>query len=420
MMKQLLRAFHRIAGAVGSARTLKIATLALLATACCNAAESAPVKRKPIAKPVPYSLLNPPPGITPAQTRSWFPWSPRGIRLPRPKWTKETRPTYEARVKWFHEAKWGLLCHFLAYSEPMLTAEKGPLSARPAQTWTSKEWNAWVDAVDVEKFADQAQELGVGYVILTLGQWHQFTCGPNPVADKLWGFKPGQYNATRDLPMDLGKALAKRNIPLMLYIMAEDPNRYPRPTGWTAQDVNTAWIKATQWYSDHYGTLCKGWWVDGLGTVDPKAKVEAAAGYCSEFVKALKHGNADALVGCGVYEISDFIHGHCGPHWDRQSRDGKPFFGRWDRDFNIQWQVLQYVGRHWGATGVAHSTDEIVAYAADVVKGGGIITFDVGMLKTVAGKTVGPCLDLPPDQFEQLKAVRDALKNIPASDGSGK
>ncbi|MFZ4396984.1 MAG: hypothetical protein ACOYOU_15325 [Kiritimatiellia bacterium] len=48
---------------------------------------------------------------------------------------------------------------------------------------------------------------------------------------------------------------------------------------------------------------------------------------------------------------------------------------------------------------------------------GGVIAFDIGMSRA-DGK--GPYLEIQPDQFAQLKAVSAALKDIPASDGSGK
>jgi hypothetical protein len=117
------------------------------------------------------------------------------------------------------------------------------------------------------------------------------------------------------------------------------------------------------------------------------------------------------------------------PNWSRQSAVVKPFFGRWDPDYNIQWHVFQYIGRDWAAPGCSKTTAELVKYATDVVKGGGVFTFDIGTFtqtwhnksgRTPDGKRIGPYLEIPPDQFKQLEAVRDALKDIPVSDGSGK
>ena len=73
--------------------------------------------------------------------------------------------------------------------------------------------------MDVDAFAAQCAEAGVGYVLLTIGQQRNYYCSaPNPVYEELWGFEPGRYSARRDLPMDLYKALKPHGIRLMLYV----------------------------------------------------------------------------------------------------------------------------------------------------------------------------------------------------------
>ena len=381
----------------------------LFASFPLTAAEHA-TSQEPAAAP--YPLLQPPRGITPAQTRGWFPKdSMKGFHART--WTAEERRQYEAHVEWFHCAKYGLMFHFLAYGDRSQDPHKG---FRPAETdWTSERWNQVVNAVDVERTADQAKELGAGYVVLTLGQNHKYACAPNPVLDKLWGLEPGQYNARRDLPTEVGHALAKRGIALMLYIAADNHHQLPVPAEWTTADVYDNWVKVAQWYSTHYGTLCRGWWVDGLGGRNLEGDEAWKKAYPVRLVEALKQGNPDALVAGGIYGLSDFLHGHCiGGQWDKQRTLVKPFFGRWDPELRLQWHVLQYVGSYWGTPDTLKLTPDLVTYATDVVRGGGVFTFDVGAYKIVNGKTV-PCLEIPPGQMQQLRAVHDAIKKLSPS-----
>ncbi len=392
---------------------MKILLLPILISSLTWSAGSlaASAESKETAKPVPYATLNPPADVTPAMTRFPYPWG-RGGALPKQTWTEEERATYEANIKWFHDAKYGVFHHFLAYSKHRRAGNTGKNWRPKGNEWTSEEWNQVVDAVDVEAIADQAADIGAGYVIITLLQNHKYGCAPNPVMDELWGLKPGQFNSKRDLPMDLGKALAKRGIPLMLYIAADNTNMLPTPASFKGTDRHENWLKVAQWYSDHYGKLAKGWWVDGLGK-------DYTTNYRVRFHQVLKHGNPDALVTSGQHELSEFLHGHCSQSdWNKQQRIAKPFFGRWDQDFNIQWHSLLFLGRYWGDPLTPRKTEDVVKYASDIVKGGGVITFDVGAFKTVDGKTI-PTLEIPEAQMVQLRAVRDALKDIPASDGAG-
>ncbi|HAX95678.1 MAG TPA: hypothetical protein DCY35_04040 [Prolixibacteraceae bacterium] len=356
-------------------------------------------------------------GIKPSDTRGWFPWNPKyndkhGVFFPdeniiSDRWTQGQRREYEKRVNWFCKAKYGLFYHFLAYGDRSQHSKEG--FAFSETDWTSERWNRVVESINVEKAAEQAEELGAGYVGITLGQNHRYACAPNPVIDELWGLKPGQYTSIRDLPMDLGKALSKRGIPLMLYTVAGSPYRLPWPDLSAEKNWKENWIKSMQWYSDHYSSLCKSWWLDGLQAVEKDPRGEEYE-YPVRLVNALRHGNPDVLIACSHYYLSDFLHGHCiGEQWNKQRTNCKPFFGRWDPDFNIQWHAFQYLGLYWGDTSTAIETNELVEYVTDIVKWGGVFTFDVGSFKIVNGKTE-PCLEIPAGQWEQICAVRDNLK----------
>lgn len=51
---------------------------------------------------------------------------------------------------------------------------------------------------------------------------------PNPTYDRVTGYQPGQRCCTRDLPLDLYRALQPNGIRLMLYLQCQVPNRDAR------------------------------------------------------------------------------------------------------------------------------------------------------------------------------------------------
>jgi hypothetical protein len=92
---------------------------------------------------------------------------------------------------WFRDAGFGIMVHFL---KEVFAPEGG-----------AKEWNDAVNGFSVEKFAKQASEAGVGYVLFTLGQNSGYYCSPNSAFNNAVGIKPGELCSIRDLPMDLMK-----------------------------------------------------------------------------------------------------------------------------------------------------------------------------------------------------------------------
>ena len=353
----------------------------------------------------PYTLLNPPSDISPIKTRG------EGESTPvfKPKqWTKSEHLLLEKKLLWFHNAKYGLFFHYLAPPE-----------------CSSEKWNEMVNSIDVEKFADQVKETGAGYVIITIGQNQLYSCAPNPVLEKLWKLEPNTYTSTRDLPMEAGKALSKRGIKLMLYLNADNLYKLPCPKSFVKEtDRFENWLKVLEWYSYHYGNLCSGWWIDGLNA-------DWTSNYWSRVHETLKLGNQDAITASASYGLSEFTHGHCGAIWEDQQKYRKPYYGRWEPIYNIQWHVLQYLGSTWAMSDtISHSTLSLVNYSRDIIKGGGIITFDVGTYDSGSyydtrlswvNKTKKPTvsLSIPEGQMKQLIAIRDVLKDIKPSDGSG-
>jgi len=328
------------------------------------------------------------------------------------------------RLEWFYQARYGVMAHFVpnvARFRPESRIE-----------WTSETWSQWVDNVDVEKVADQVAEIGAGYFVISTGQMGKYHCTPNPVYEKLWGLRPYEYGSRRDLPHDLAQALKKRNIRMMLYITAHPHDvsngaaehtaaaekigwyrteKYKSPTGvWkygleATREATDKWIEAVKWWIEHYRGICSGYWIDGLKDFD-------CDGYPARLVGMIRKTDPDAILS-NVYDnsLSDFYHGHAHVNWDVQ-QTRLPTQGRWMPEENIQWHAFQYLGRVWGNSMVAHEPVSIVDYAHKVISGGGVITFDYGTFDENCIPYTGPYLEIPEVHMEQLRAVRDNVKDI--------
>ena len=335
-----------------------------------------------------------------------IPTAPAKVKqLPPPERTAEEFKQYQEKVDWFFEAKYGIMFHFVPN---MHRFNKGRIK------WDHEKWNTWVEAVDVDKVARQAQEAGAGYVILSISQGGGYACAPNPVIRKYWGIAPGEYTSNRDLPMDLHHALKKYDIPLMLYFGCTPhllPGKASEKAGWFGTGYKfkrctpegaERWAEVLQWYSKHYGGKCSGWWLDGCR--------DWAPGYRQRVHQAAISGNPRALTASGTYALSDFDHGHCVSNWKVQQKR-LPMDGRWKKHYQIQWHAFQYLGRSWAARNAAHSTDSVVRYASNIVRRGGVITFDVGTFEEKP-KIIGPYLSISEPQMKQLRAVRKAIEPI--------
>ena len=130
---------------------------------------------------------------------------------------------------WFKNAGCGVFMHFLPGDAQGL---------------------ARVEDFDVDALADQVATMGAKYFVLTLGQNSGFMNSPNSAYERITGYAPGQRCSTRDLPLDLYRALAPRGIRLMLYLPCQAPNRDVRaqeafglPQGPKDQPITVAFAK---------------------------------------------------------------------------------------------------------------------------------------------------------------------------------
>ncbi len=284
------------------------------------------------------------------------------------------------RAGWMREAVYGVCVHYLADGEVSV------MRADDIHTdGVARDWNACVDAFDVERFADEMKRAGAGYVMFTLLQGSRFVAAPNAVYDEWFGFRPGEACSRRDLPMELADALARRDIPLMLYFTGDGPVRdsgcvarggfkTPIPMEWVEK-----WAKVLECFSVRYGTKVKGWWIDGCYVK------WGGFGYTPEklrlYERAIRTGNPQAAIAFNYplstedEDVTPYM-----PFQDYAAGEKNHFRSLPQSDLlsdGERWHVLTHLGAWWGRPGVRISTRTLAEYLYLVNRAGGAVTIDV-------------------------------------------
>lgn len=291
---------------------------------------------------------------------------------------------------WFVKAKYGLFFHLLP---------DGP------------DFQKLVDQFNVESFVQDCSNAGAGYVFITLGQNSGYYILPNSVLDKYVGVKPGERCSKRDLPAELGKALNKKGIELMLYVtggLPADDSISAKRLGakgftdgnWIYNETSVKlWAEVMQEWADRYGSLVSGWWVDGCYT---------STGFTNEFgkiiIKALKHGNANSIVALNsglnfdkVSDGQDYLAGE----WNTLL--GANCINRW-KD-GAQWHELSFLGKYWGTGKPSCTAQQLIDYLDNNINGnGGVLTVDIPFDPEFSGKYINQT------HIELLKTVRFAIR----------
>lgn len=291
-----------------------------------------------------------------------------------------------SQTDWLREGRLGAFMHFL------------PGNA---------EQFAKVNDFDVEALANQLEGMGAAYFVFTLGQNSGWLNAPNATYDRITGYQPGERCATRDLPLDLYRALHAKNIRLMLYLPCQTPNRDSRaqkafglPQGPKDQPIDLAFAK--QWatviheWSARYGDKVSGWWFDGA-----YQHIRFNEDIASVYADAVKHGNTNAIVtfNPGVKLIrytqaEDYTAGELNDPF------GTVPTSRWIN--GSQWHALTFLGSTWGQRNVRHPTEQWRSWFKAVVAHGGAVTLDMG--PNMDPKT-GPIGTYGKEQAEQFHAI---------------
>ena len=281
------------------------------------------------------------------------------------------------RTEWLRQSGWGVMCHYLGEVK-----------------FTVDEWNRRVDSFDVEAFAAQLADVGAGHLIFTVGQNSGFYASPNDAYDRFVGIRPSKCSR-RDLVMDIGKALAKRNIRLIVYSSNGAPDADPvavEKLQWKKGDLRlaefqTMWETILREWSTRWGKLVSGWWLDGCYHVDAMYRQPEPPNQYT-FADALKAGNPDAILAFnpGVkiarcLEVEDYTAGEMSDNfpigfwtWNK----GPWFVTPLEEEFQgRQLHILQYIGEWWGNGGPRFPDELLIGYAKLCLKYKTAVTWDV-------------------------------------------
>lgn len=200
-----------------------------------------------------------------------------------------------ADTAWFQQARYGMMVHWTKQSMPL--------------AGDAKPYDQAVADFDVEKFADDMKSTGAGFVVFTTSHAFQFFPGPNKALDAIL---PGR-TATRDLPMDLADALAKRGMKLFLYfhLGAHDDADWLRASGFWDTDTTPFfrnWQAIIGEAGERYGDKLAGWWFD-----DGSTNYYYRSAPWESLAKAAKAGNPKRLVSFNAWEMNNptAFHDYC-------------------------------------------------------------------------------------------------------------
>lgn len=281
------------------------------------------------------------------------------------------------------ERKWGVFTHYL-YAEQ--NNPEGLMNQGAGET----DWNDCVNELNVEGIASALAEAGAGYYFFTLMQGRKYMAAPNKTFDEIAGTKPGEACCLRDLPSDLARALAPRDIDLYLYYTGDGPYKdepegarfgFLEPRINISRDFVDKWAAVLREYAVRYGQSVRGWWIDGC--------YKDAFGYTDDLLElywqACKAGNPDCIVALnnGVkdglhknFEREEFV---CGEFNDFTVIPGGRFVG------GAQAHILAPLDRSadgnpfggWCKPGCKRTKEYMLEYVKRVNDAGGAVTIDV-------------------------------------------
>jgi hypothetical protein len=295
---------------------------------------------------------------------------------------------------WFKEAKLGAFMHFLPHNAEQF---------------------ALVDKFDVPALATQLEAMGAKYFVFTVYQNAGYLNAPNAAYDRYAGYAPGEKCATRDLPLELYRALNPKGIRLILYVTGQTPNNDPRAqkafglegkAGDRSINLEFAkkWATVIQEWSDRYQDKVAGWWFDGC-----YQWIHFNEDIATVYAEAARHGNPQALV---TFNPGVKVIRHTRAENYTAGELDKPLTempaARWLN--GVQWHALTSLGSWWGKRDTRYSTRQWIDWVRAVTGKGGVVTLDMG---PNWDPRAGPVGALSEAQAQQFKEIRAALNPCP-------
>lgn len=313
---------------------------------------------------------------------------------------------------WFKNSKYGL-SHTFDYLMLKRVAKAGD------RLKTSETWDDVINQFDVDAYVKQVQESGAGFVLFALGQNSGYYCSPNAVYEKYTGYKRGFRTPHRDLPMEIGKKLAKKGIRFMLYLSGNPPRddqhaqksfHYPYYPGEGPPSQQTAkmWGEVIREWSNRYGKLLSGWWFDGMWYTQ-SYKMDQPYNFHSRALDA-KSGNSTRIITFSMGLGNSFRNDYAFEDYTGGEVNNLSVFpeNRWSNQANKQqWFAYTFLGKSvpiwagWGNKGLSKNTDNLVTWSKKVIAREGVICLDCYVSRYGS---------IDNEQRLQLKLLRKAIR----------
>ena len=329
---------------------------------------------------------------------SWIPW-----------------PTAKGEEGWLTNTGFGLMFHYEAF-----------------ENHSPESYNAAIDSFDVNRFADNVASTNAGHVIFVVGQhWGRY-CSPNRAYEDRLGVPSGVWTSKRDLIMEIGQELERRNIKLIIYMTARAPMRHyeiikamgdtlptinGKPTGPGVNPLShprklkgfrrsenqapraeflETWGEVCGEWSKRYGRLVSGWWFDGYKTEmsDAYEMLKKEKHNIDTWVAAVRSGNPAAELAFNAWAhpiLSLCTNGKLCPHQTFTAGENHDFYAKTKkgkgkaltpRNFpapeGVIWHLLLPVSDGWGAGTECRFELSTLRERIDIINAqGGAVTLDV-------------------------------------------